>query len=229
MKIQNEDILVDIAAYCIMDNHVHLLLKSDLDNLSKFIIKINTKYAMKYNYIYDRIGHVFQDRYKSEAIHDEIYLLNVVRYIHNNPVRAKIVKLPNEYKWSSYNEFLTSNEFICKNQKELLFNIFGSVNKFIDFHKIEDKNECLDTKEDIEELRLETAQLLISNYFKDNGINHIDEIKNQFCHYESMVKILIGSTNLSNRQIATLIGIDKGIVNTIKKQIVMETGVSLSG
>ncbi len=218
IKNRDEEVDVNITTYCVMDNHVHLLLKSDLHNLASFTKKINTKYAIRYNYIKDRRGHVFQDRFRSEAIYDERHLLSVVRYIHNNPVKAKMVNSPHEYKWSSYIEFINKNEIICSKQKELLYGIFGSIDKFKDFHKIEDTNIYLDTKEDIDEFKLYTAQHIISTYFKEKGINHINEIRNQFYHYEAIINLLLKGTTFSNRQIASLVGIDKSIVNTIKKQ-----------
>lgn len=217
IKSQEED-EVNITTYCVMDNHVHLLLKSNLGNLASFAKKINTKYALRYNSIKDRRGHVFQDRFRSEAIYDERHLLNVVRYIHNNPVKAKMVNSPHDYRWSSYNEFINKNEIICSKQKDLLYGIFGSIDRFKDFHKIEDTNIYLDTKEDMDEFRLYTAQHIISSYFREKGINHINEIRNQFNHYEAIISLLLEGTTLSNRQIANLVGVDKGIVNLIKKQ-----------
>jgi len=84
-----------------MENHLHLLVKVDIDKLEILMKKLNVKYAMYYNKFADRNGHVFQDRFRSEAVEDYTYLLGVLRYIHNNPVKAKIVGDMLKYKWSS--------------------------------------------------------------------------------------------------------------------------------
>ncbi len=91
LKMQGEDQTIDIVAYCIMDNHVHIVVKANIIDLAKAIKRINIKYAMNFNQKRDRIGHVFQDRFKSEAIEDDKYLIQAIRYIHNNPVAAKMV------------------------------------------------------------------------------------------------------------------------------------------
>ena len=95
-----------VFAYCVMDNHLHLLVNSSIENLSLFMKKINISYAMYYNSKNDRIGGVFQDRFKSENILNDRYFYGVVRYIHNNPAKVNIVKRPEEYNWSSMNEYI---------------------------------------------------------------------------------------------------------------------------
>ncbi|HHY14369.1 MAG TPA: transposase, partial [Thermoanaerobacterales bacterium] len=97
---------ISIVAYCLMDNHIHLIIKGELDDISMALKRVNIKYAMNFNVNNDRVGHVFQGRYKSEIIADDKYLLQVVRYIHNNPVNAKMVTNISSYKWSSYNEYI---------------------------------------------------------------------------------------------------------------------------
>jgi putative transposase len=94
-----------VYAYCLMDNHVHLLINDNGNDISQIIKSMNISYAYYFNRIYKRCGHLFQDRFKSERIDDDSYLLEVSRYIHNNPVKAGIVKVQSEYKWSSYGVF----------------------------------------------------------------------------------------------------------------------------
>lgn len=216
---QNEEGLLEIAAYCIMENHVHIVLKSDFSNLAKALKTINTKYAMKFNFQNDRVGHVFQGRYKSENIANEVYLLNVIRYVHNNPIKAKLVKEIFSYKWSSYNEYIIKNHVISYNQKDFVIKCYQNIDSLIEFHKEIDNNEYLDTKEEMEEHRMFLAQKIISNYFKDNGINEVSEIaKNQY-HIEQLIQILLTNSRLSQRQIAKLLEISHSWVYEINKQI----------
>ena len=94
---------VKIIAYCIMNNHAHMLIKSEkTEELGKYMQRLNTKYAMYYNKKYQRVGYVFKNRYKSEGIYNERYLYNCIKYIYNNPVKAGICNDASEYPYSNY-------------------------------------------------------------------------------------------------------------------------------
>ena len=95
---------IEIIAYCIMGNHVHLLIKSNkIENISNFMHQINMKYALYYNKNRNRVGYVFRSRFKSQEINTEKYLINCIHYIHNNPIKAHICDEKSEYLYSSYN------------------------------------------------------------------------------------------------------------------------------
>ena len=103
---------IKIIAYCIMNNHAHMLIKTKKsDELSKYMQRLNTTYAKYYNKKYNRIGYVFRDRYKSEGIYNEEQLYNCIKYIYDNPVKAGICNRPEEYPYSNYKK-------INKNLKE---------------------------------------------------------------------------------------------------------------
>ena len=92
----------EITSYCLMTNHYHLLVRTKMLSLSTFMRLLNRKYAMYFNNKYNLTGHVFENRFFSEAIIDSKGLMDVSHYIHYNPVKANMVNLPDEYKWSSY-------------------------------------------------------------------------------------------------------------------------------
>ena len=115
---------IESFAYCLMDNHVHLLIKSQ-ENFNKFMQCIQTVYAAYFNKKYKRIGHLFQDRFKSIPVEEEKYLLECVRYIHQNPVKAKISSI-SEYPWSSYNEYIKKSKLI---NPEIVLNLFSNDRK----------------------------------------------------------------------------------------------------
>jgi REP element-mobilizing transposase RayT len=92
--------------YCLMKNHFHLLLETPRGNLSKIMHFINAAYSIYLNKSRDRVGHLFQGRFKSILIEAEAYGLALSRYIHMNPVRAGIVKRPEQYVWSSHPEYV---------------------------------------------------------------------------------------------------------------------------
>ncbi len=89
-------------AYCLMGNHYHLLLETPEANLAHAMRDINGNYSQKFNWRHKRVGHLFQGRYKAFVIELESYLLEVARYVVLNPVRAKMVKHPRDWRWSSF-------------------------------------------------------------------------------------------------------------------------------
>ena len=104
---------VEIYAYCLMNNHIHLLIHSSPETLAGFFQSLETRFARWYNNKYARSGHLFQERYHSMAIETTGTLLNTLIYIHNNPVRAGICRFPSEYRWSSYNAYYgAKNSFV---------------------------------------------------------------------------------------------------------------------
>ncbi|MBI3322492.1 MAG: transposase [Candidatus Omnitrophica bacterium] len=102
---------IQIAHYCLMPNHVHILLHSELrKNLSKCLQGINLSYSWWYRRRYDFCGHVWQGRFKSLPIENEGYLLECGRYIERNPVNARMVNKPEDYPWSSYRFYVSGDE-----------------------------------------------------------------------------------------------------------------------
>jgi REP element-mobilizing transposase RayT len=93
---------VDLHAYCVMNNHYHLLLSAPDDNMPDFMQYVGSGYGGYMQRRHDWIGHVFAGRYKSICVQKERYLATLSRYIHLNPVRAGKVRRPEEYPWSSY-------------------------------------------------------------------------------------------------------------------------------
>lgn len=95
-----------VYCYCLMDNHIHLLLKTEDLHVCNFITKVNSTYAQFFNKKYNYVGHLYQDRYFTELIEGDAQLLSASRYIHLNPIRAHMVKKPQDYLWSSYSMFI---------------------------------------------------------------------------------------------------------------------------
>ena len=91
----------ELAVYCLMRNHCHLLVKRNQDPLEKLMRSLQTKYALYFNTRYKLVGHVFQGRYKSFPVLNEKYLFTIINYIHNNPVKAGLCKAISDYGFSS--------------------------------------------------------------------------------------------------------------------------------
>lgn len=127
IKTNSKRAHVSILSYCIMPNHAHILIYSkSIDNLIKFFRYTNTSYAKYFNFKNNRVGYVFRDRYKSKNIYTVQQLTDTINYIHNNPVKAGFCSFPEEYKYSSYNEYLSKSNII---NKKALYKFFGE-NKF---------------------------------------------------------------------------------------------------
>ncbi len=91
-----------IHAFCLMDNHYHLLVETPDANLSRFMRQLNGVYTQRYNNQYGRSGHLFQGRYKAILVQQDLYLAELSRYIVLNPVRAGMVRAAKDWHWSSY-------------------------------------------------------------------------------------------------------------------------------
>lgn len=100
-----------LYAYCLMPNHVHLLIKDCKDSISSAMHSIGIRYSTYINKKYERVGHLFQNRYLSKPVENKDYLLNLIRYIHQNPMKAGISNVDG-YKWSSYREYIYHEKII---------------------------------------------------------------------------------------------------------------------
>lgn len=195
MEIYN----ISILAYCIMNNHIHLLLYTESNqNMSKFMHHVNLQYGQYYNYKENRVGIVFRNRFLSQAIFNENYLLNCIEYIHNNPVKAKMVTKAEDYKYSSC-KFYTYGEkdFLIRNS------ILGTLTNINDNNQ---KNIFLDvdfSEEDIINEKINEFQKkynMSTNKIKNDTQNlklFINSIKNEF------------GRKISNEKLAKHLGISR--------------------
>jgi len=93
---------IDIFAYVLMDNHYHLLFRTNRANLSKSMQWFGATFTRRFNVRHNRSGHLFQGRFKNMLIENDAYLLQLSYYIHRNPLRARVVKRLASHRWSSY-------------------------------------------------------------------------------------------------------------------------------
>lgn len=110
LNIVKERSECNVYAYCLMNNHVHLLIAENKETIGKTMKRLGSTYVYWYNRKYDRVGHLFQGRYLSQPINTEEYLLVALRYIHQNPVSAGIVFNCAKYPWSSYQDYINPSK-----------------------------------------------------------------------------------------------------------------------
>jgi len=200
-----------IYAYCLMSNHVHMLLHETKDPLSLVIKRISSSYVYYYNKKYGRCGHLLQERFKSEAVETDSYLLTVLRYIHQNPRKANMIDKLEEYKWSSYNEYLDSGKLV---DVDYVLSMLAedknvAIQRFINFCNEENKDECLRYEEN-KRIDDETARELIKSMAAVKNIIELQRLdKGQ---RDEIIKKLKGIDGLSIRQIARLTGFSYSLV-----------------
>jgi putative transposase len=213
-----------IYAYCLMDNHIHLLINQEEDTISRIMKRIGTRYAYYFNKKYSRIGHLFQDRFKSEAVESDGYLMAVVRYIHNNPVKAGMVNHASQYNWSSYHDYTQVNKASSIIDRKVVLGIFSkdvdrSIELFREYSRVENEDTFLEYTEPVEEKVFQNKneiESFIENILSEKGItkSQINE-KNNIQTRKKLVCGLRDKSNLSIRQIADLLGINRGVVQRI--------------
>ena len=100
----------ELYAYCLMGNHIHLLLKTGEEPLDRVFRRIGASFVYWYNLKYQRVGHLFQDRFRSEPVEDDQYFLTVLRYVFRNPVKAGLCTKPEEYPYSNIREYIGARQ-----------------------------------------------------------------------------------------------------------------------
>ncbi|MDD4803514.1 MAG: transposase [Syntrophomonas sp.] len=210
-----------LYAYCLMDNHVHLLLNTYNENLAEIMKSITVRYASFYNCKYNRVGHVFQDRFKSEPVEDQRYLLGVIRYIHNNPLKAGIVGSAADYEWSSLSNYIQLAGTYWLDVAYILGMFADDQSKALsEFKKFSlqiDDTPFLDSDDEKSVRTLEEGRAYLKEYLRNNAICiEIGQIKDEQQLRSEVINCLRTKTKLSQRAIATLLGINKSTVERQK-------------
>lgn len=202
---------VTILAYCIMHNHSHILIYSETpEEISKFMQKVNTAYAMYYNKINNRVGYVFRNRFKSQEIFDQGQLYTCLRYIHNNPVKANITKTMQEYKHSSYNEFLTGKHQII-NDKSIEI-LFGKSDNFKEKFELVHNRTIVILNEEFLDINSFVKQ------FEKKYKIKIKDLKNNRGLLKVAIKEMKEKTNAKVLKIADNLGVAKSTVSKYLKK-----------
>lgn len=202
---------IQVLAYCIMDNHAHILLHvNEINELTKLMQKINTSYAKLYNKMKNRVGYVFRDRYYAQSIITEEQLYNCIVYIHNNPIKANMIKNLGDYIYSSYKEYKGKKYLITEKSIELAFGSIENYNKVFD--QIHD-NKNIENIIDVQDKFIESKQI-IEQYTRSKNISISDIVTNdeQFCDLLLQLRHYGG---LSLRKMAELFNCSKDKINNI--------------
>ena len=209
--------LLVIYAYCLMPNHVHLLVREQKCRVSDAIKCISGTYAGYYNKKYEHIGHLFQNRFRSEAVNDWEYFLTLMRYIHQNPIAAGLVNDVRYYRWSSWREFdpeMYCDVPLCATKavfdkikfdalEELVDEPLPKTQRILDFDSATGKRVSDDRVR--EYIRAEFGITEVAT------IQHLEKIKRN----EIIIKLLEFCENVM--QISRVTGISRGVIIRLDK------------
>lgn len=195
-----------ILAYCLMENHFHLLLQTK-DSLGQIMQAITRSYSIYYNTKYERTGHVFQGRFHSEIIDDKAYFYNVIQYIHLNPEKSNIC-LAKAYRWSSYREYVGTPKIV---DTYLLYSLISGKTGFLELMKRNIELKCLDV--DIKPVISDEAAIaFIQN---ELGLTSGTQLLSMNRTERNIKLRALKNWGLSIRQIARLTGISKSVIARI--------------
>jgi len=203
----------ELYGYCLMDNHVHLLIKETSEPISMIMKRIGSSYVYWYNRKHERCGHLFQERFKSEAVESEAYFLTVLRYIHRNPLKAGLIKNIEEYKWSSINEYLDKQIVVDTGftLKILSEDRTEAVELFRQYMNEYNEDKCLEN----EEKHLISDQEVIS-YFAQYDIININELKKlEKSKRNKIIGAVKSKKGVTIRQLSRITGISKSVIERI--------------
>ncbi len=194
-----------LYAYCIMDNHAHLLLYENDSSIGEIMKRICGSYGNNYNKIYGRMGHLFQDRFKSECVETDAYFVTVSRYILNNPVKSGIAKSADDYKWSSMREYLATEAIT---DTELLLSMCSKENETAKNMLIKDleKEDIVYLNENNVRRTDNEARAIYENFLKDLPLSDIGSLESSTrIHLVRKLK----ADGLTNSQIIALTGLSR--------------------
>ena len=213
-----------IYAYCLMSNHIHLLIGEGKDSIHRSMKRICVSYVYYFNNKYQRIGHLFQDRFRSEPVEEESYILSAARYIHNNPVKAGIAEKAQDFKWSSYTQYINKIEYKqALVEREFLLSLLSdreerAIELFKEFTNQSMDDEFIDYEESTTKAKIKNTgkrnlKDQISKVLENRGYNlenlkscKDNKIRNQ------LIREIKETTKASVRELSRHMGISKDII-----------------
>ncbi|WP_248278562.1 transposase [Bacillus sp. DNRA2] len=205
----------ELYGYCLMDNHVHLLMKESEETISDAIKRISSSYVHWYNMKYERCGHLFQDRFKSENVENHDYFKIALRYIHQNPMKAGLARNVFESKWTSINEYLKKAILV---DVDVGFGLFSydrksAINMFILYMNQSNGDQCLD-----DYIINRKSDQEVREYLNQLGIINTSTIQRMERGARDEVLSKLKKLNgVSVRQLSRITGISKSVIDRVRR------------
>jgi len=188
LKVTKKKFKYKILAYCLMNNHVHLVISIENENLSKGIQSLIIRYASYFNRKYDRKGPFVQNRFNSKKVESQRYFLEVCRYVHRNPEKAGIEKT-DKYKWSSYHEYIGKEKII--DRRFLMHYLGNDINNFTEYTTKKESKQEVNRLAEFEMIRKLSDDIVIKIILEKFKFNSVDEIINYFKNEKNYEKIKV--------------------------------------
>jgi len=203
-----------IYAFCLMTNHVHLLININNCSLEKIFRRLNTNYSLWFNSKYNRVGFFQQGRYYSEPIENQLSLLNVARYIHQNPTKAGLENHPGDsYPWSSIYNYISGNSHFL--DLDYLPCISGTKEIFMQYQLIVSNDHYLDTDNIRKRLPDDVARKII---LEETSCSTVTDFQSLNITMRNQSIIRLSSRGLSVRQLNRLTGTPKGVIERVLRK-----------
>ena len=205
-----------VYGYCLMDNHLHLLIHEGSDPVSSIMHRLCSSYVQWYNWKYERSGHLFQERFKSEVVEDDRYLLTVLRYIHQNPVKAGVVKSVQDYKWSSYGEYISrpvlcDTSFVLEQFKADRSSYKDTIEAFKKFNTENNEDSCMEYDENMRVTDEEVFEALVE--MNIHNISNLAQLEKS--QRNEIIKIMKSIDGITLRQISRITGVPKSVIQRL--------------
>ncbi|WP_042143509.1 transposase [Paucisalibacillus sp. EB02] len=203
-----------LFCYCLMDNHIHLLVQEKEESISKAIQRISASYVYWYNAKYDRVGHLFQGRYRRESVDTYKYFQSVLRYIHQNPLKAKIVSNVFDYRWTSIHEYINRPKLVDVHHVLRMFSSDShkAIKTFIQFIQEPNDDICLD-----DDVNVKYSDDDVREFLTRIGIPNSSAIQQMNKDKRNIVLLQLKEIEgISIRQLARITGISKSVIDRIR-------------
>ncbi|WP_377887511.1 transposase [Alkalihalobacillus sp. R86527] len=204
---------IELYAYCLMDNHVHLLVKETDESISIFMKRLSSSYVYWYNMKYERCGHLFQERFNSENVESDAYFLTVLRYIHQNPLKANLVRSVWDSKWTSIHEYMSRVKLADIDRGLCLFSVDRKVarRQFILFMQEINEDRCLDIYE-----KIKLTDDEVRDYLRSIGVMSSSMLQQMDREERNAVLLKMKKLKgVSIRQISRVTGISKSVIDRL--------------
>lgn len=199
---------IKLISYCIMNNHAHMLIYTKkIEEMSQYMKSINISYARYYNRNENRVGIVFRNRYESEPIFTKKHLLNCIGYIHNNPIKAKMVSSVKEYKYSSYNDYINEDGIV---DEEIIKLVFGDTKDYLLTFESIHNTDCK-FKDYVEATEYNEKYKNLKQQNFDNLISNKDELK-------KTIEILVIKEQIPINKVSEILKISRFKISRILKK-----------
>ena len=202
-------------AWCLMPNHVHLLIKEKDQPISDIFRDILSPFGYWYNLKYNRVGHLFQARFRSEPVQDRTYFLRIFRYIHRNPLEGNLCKKMEDYHWSSFAYYFRSGKY---QPGDVILNLMTR-EELEQYHYEKDEDDSVFLDIDHEEIKKLTEEEIIAMVEHSGFVEHISAVKSLPREIRTKVLELMLHAGVSYRKISELTGVSMSVIRAVSREM----------